>query len=541
MRPFARAVMVVIVLGTAFAVTGAPAQGSNAPSNGSGIRLTRAASSGRTGELGPAAARAMREGPLPADPAAVDRAKGRGGAEAQPSPVAQGPSGPGISPDPTTLLAWKGISQVDITPSDSTGTIGTTRYIENINSKVAIYDRTGALINSARLATWWSEVGASAFDPQVMWDPGTERFFYAGDAVFSGSDNRLALGWSKTASPSNLTTDWCKYEILYGSEFPDYPKLGDSRDFAIVGVNVFAGNPFRGSDVIAVGKPPAGTTCPDVATLPFGVGQNLRVGTSVQFTPVPANQTDANSTGWVLTRPAALPATNLGLFKVTRNADGTPNIQTSGTSISVTSFNIPPNAPQSSTVFTLDTLDARLTQAVSAIDPLRNNKVGIWTQHTVAGGAGSMVQWYEIDPVSATLLQSGLVKSRSLYTFNGAISPDRVVNGTVKLFGGSMVLGFDVSSASSFPAIRMVSKQGTDTQSKQVKVKSSPGPDLDFACAGLGYCRWGDYAAATPDPNAFDTITTTGVVWLTSMWTKDGRLTGSSGTSWQTWNWAAQP
>jgi hypothetical protein len=525
--------MAVVVLGAVFAVTGPSAQGSNAPSNGSGTRLTWAASLGSPGSVGPAAARAMREGPLPADPAAVDRAKGRDGAAAQASPVAQGPTGPGISPDPTTLLAWKGISQVDITPSDSTGSIGTMRYIEDVNSKVAIYDRTGVLIASAGLGSWWGEVGASVFDPQVMWDPGTERFFYTGDAVFSDSDNRLAIGWSKTASPSNLTTDWCKYQVTYGSEFPDYPKLGDSRDFAIVGVNVFAGNPFRGSDVIALGKPAAGTACPDPATLPFGIGRNLKVGTTDQFTPVPANQTDTNPTGWVLTRPAALPATKIGLFKVTKNADGSPNIQTSGTTVSVSSYTIPPNAPQSGTAFTLDTLDARLTQAVSAIDPLRNNKVGIWTQHTVAGGSGSMVQWYEIDPVSATLLQSGVVKSRSLYAFNGAISPDRVVNGTVKLFGGSMVLGFDVSSAGTFPAIRMVSKQ--------VKVKSSPGPDIDFACAGLGYCRWGDYAAATPDPNAFDTTTTTGVVWLTSMWTKDGRLTGSNGTSWQTWNWAAQP
>ena len=46
-----------------------------------------------------------------------------------------------------------------------------------------------------------------------------------------------------------------------------------------------------------------------------------------------------------------------------------------------------------------------------------------------------------------TLLQSGKVTSASLYNFNGAISPNRAVDGTVKSGGDSMVLGFDMSSS----------------------------------------------------------------------------------------------
>lgn len=47
----------------------------------------------------------------------------------------------------------------------------------------------------------------------------------------------------------------------------------------------------------------------------------------------------------------------------------------------------------------IDTGDGRLPQAISAIDPARAGALAIWTSHTVSGGAGSMVRWYEIDPV----------------------------------------------------------------------------------------------------------------------------------------------
>jgi hypothetical protein len=75
-----------------------------------------------------------------------------------------------------------------------------------------------------------------------------------------------------------------------------------------------------------------------------------------------------------------------------------------------------------------------------------------------------------------------------------------------------------------------------------VRVKGSPGFDVDFNCAGsTAVCRWGDYAAATPDPAA-PAGGATGVVWLSNMWNKDGStIDPSTGTAWQTWNWSANP
>jgi hypothetical protein len=529
-----------VVLPLVLTVQGAVADTGGGRSAGPHLEV---AAGGGDGTLGPAAARALRDGYLVPNQAAYEEAK-MAAARSVGLPATYAPRSAAA---PSAGVTWKGLSNAGVTPSDSTGAIGTTRYIETVNAKVGIYDRTETLITSASLDSFWHESGNNNFDPQVMWDARTKRFYYAGDSVASSLDNRLAFGFSKSASPNNATSDWCHYQLGYGGDFPDYPKLGDSRDFALIGVNVFTGNSFTGSDIVGIGKP-AGTsaisTCPDPSTFAFGIGRDITTanGITPAFTPVPATEVDSNGTGYVVARPSSVPATSLTILKVTKNLDGTPNIATTGASVSVPSYSIPPSAPQSGTGRTIDTSDTRPTQAVAAIDPSNDNAFALWTQHTVSGGAGAEVRWYEINPATATLLQSGKVTSATLFSFNGAISTDREVNGTTKAFGSDMVLGFNTSSSTTFPTIKMVSKLAGSAQSAPVKIKGSPGFDVDFNCAGsTAVCRWGDYAAATPDPAA-PSGAATGVVWLTGMWNRDGStINPATGTAWQTWNWSANP
>ena len=286
------------------------------------------------------------------------------------------------------------------------------------------------------------------------------------------------------------------------------------------------------SDLLGLTKPANGTitTCPDPSTFDLSVADGVKNhdGTFA-FSPEPANQTDTAGTGWVVATHRTGARTNLSLFKVTKAADGSANFQTTGTNVTVTSFSTPPDAPQSGTTSTLDTADGRLTQAVSAIDPARgaSGKVALWTQHTVAGGAGSEVRWYEIDPGADALFQSGKATSGSLYEFNGGISPNRVVNGTTTAFGSDMVMSFDTSSSSTHPVIKAVSKIGSAPQSAPITVKSSPSSLNDFTCSP---CRWGDYAGATPDPRP---PMGTSRVWIVNEWVVEpGSLFGSG---WGTW------
>src|SRR5262249_39307611 len=181
------------------------------------------------------------------------------------------------------------------------------------------------------------------------------------------------------------------------------------------------------------------------------------------------------------------------------------------------------------------------TQAVSAVDPAHASATGVWTQHTVFGGAGAQVRWYEINPATHSLIQKGTITSSSLFTFNGAISPDRRINGTSKKFGGDMVISVNQSSSSALPAIRVASKIGANAISALTLVATSAAADTGFDCMTAqqpNLCRWGDYAGASPDPAA-PTTGTTGQVWGSSMLAASGGSASSSG--WTTRNFAIKP
>ncbi len=448
---------------------------------------------------------------------------------------------------PSVVVSWRGLGPNGFSPSDATGAISPDRYIELVNSQIGVYDRNGTLLSQNSEGTWTGFGSAASGDGQIMWDTRDQRFYYAMLFIRAGSrpTNQLAFGFSKTATPSANAADWCSYHSTfgsYGSDFPDYPKLGQTSDFLLIGVNRFnsAGTIAKGSDVAWVTKPAPGpiTTCPALNTLRTGVQRLLlNADGSQAFTPVPGRQTDVAGTGYVVANKDAGAGTAniLSVYQVTKDTSTGKPIFSAPITVNVPAYAYPPSAPQPGTNFKLDTLDARLTNAWLAPDPNHGGALALWTQHTVAasaGGLGAEERWYEIDPTTGSLFQSGIVQSPSLYVFMGAISPDR--NGTTGQFGGSMVLAFNTSSSTSLPAAQMVSKVGSNPQSGFVLVATSPRADKDFTCSSSTPCRWGDYAGASPDPAA----TASGEVWVSIMLANGGN---AFSPGWTTQNWAATP
>jgi hypothetical protein len=492
--------------------------------------------------------RLVNDGARPLDPVAYAKAKAE--AEEKAASIHASGSAPLDVQLPVVGASWEGQFSVSIgeSPPDPTGAVGPTRYVELTNPRVGIYNRDGSLVAADDVDALTGLDLYETTDPQIIWDPTTQRFYYLfADLVH----NTLAWGFSKTDSPSGFRGEWCRYtaDFGYGSLFPDYPKLGDTADFLLVGVNMYRTPSFKydGADVDWITKPPAGplSTCP--AQNSFRIGKFRRLtnadGTPT-FTPVPADEPDTLSTGYVVAAADATHkyADSLTLFKVTKDAATGEARISAAAGLSVPRFSVPANAPQPGTTKTLETLDGRLEHAVAAVDP-RLGHAGLWTAHAVFGGAGSEERWYEIDPTGATpaLFQSGVATSPTLHVWNGAISPDRAVGPGGSGFGSNMVMGFDTSSSRQFSAIQMVSKIGTGPQSPFVLVQQSPGKNLDFSCSGSysnSGCRWGDYSGASPDPAAVLTGDT-GRVWLSNEWNV-ADVNGDA-IDWRTWNWAATP
>jgi hypothetical protein len=347
------------------------------------------------GTLSPAAKAAIVQGPLPFSDAdvAAKAAADRERAEAEKKTGGQRPFSPRrLAPIGEPVKIAGGFNKPGLpgglfapTPPDTTGAIGPTRYIQLVNSvPVLLTPTTGAGIfnrtNGASISTGaLNDLAATpsnvnSFDPQIIWDATTNRFYYVMDAVFSSTDNRLAFGFSKTADPGNVTTDWCHYTLAFGKTFPDFPKLGDSEFFTIIGVNNFLTNAegnksFTESQIIAISKPPFGTSCPEGSTLKTTLSAALRDSNgALVVTPVPAHQIDTNAIGYVVARNGSTPSDKLWFFSVTSGAAGHAEVGPAR-GVTVSSYEIPASASQPRVTQVLDTSDARNTQAVQAQDP----------------------------------------------------------------------------------------------------------------------------------------------------------------------------
>jgi Fibronectin type III domain len=513
----------------------APSAGAARPSDG--MALTFATVSGAHGSGGSA----HRPGFLAIHPQAYAHAKAVAERRANDrSPVSSPETG---TTDPAAGPSWQGQFETDLTPPDPTGAIGPNSYIELTNLRFGIYGRDGSLVSQGTMQDLSNLPQTDLSDPQIAWDPYTGLFYYV---ILDFNTNQFGIGFSRTSNPQSAA-DFCKYVASFGYGsliLPDYPKLGFSKDFLLIGANEFLlQSLYNGSDVDWMSKPAAGplSTCPDPSTFKLGSFKSLtNADGSSATTPVPAVQTDPNGTGWVTATPDASVSTGhfISLFPITKSGTGTALLGSPKT-LTVNAFDVPAQAPQPGGP-PIDTLDGRLEHTVSGVDPNHGSVNAIWTAHAVFGGAGSEERWYEIDPTGPSLLQQGKATSTTLDVWNGAVAPDRAVNGASTAFGADMVMGFNTSSSTQDTAIQMISKVGSNPQSGFVMVQQSPGIEDDYSCySPYGPpCRWGDYSGASADPAASPSGST-GNVWLSGEW--NVASTDSSGVDWRTWNWKATP
>jgi hypothetical protein len=463
----------------------------------------------------------------------------------------QTPQATGERRQPKPLSVFPGaIPTLGVTPPDPINAAGPTRVVSATNERLRMRNRSSGVSTAV---TWPALGTARISDPQVIWDPDTERFYFVildVDVPPFGKSNGVDFwyGFSRTDSPS-AAADWCVYPVSFGydvagssTKFGDQPHLGDTASFVFWGVNVFdeVHNGFFSPDVDWVQKPPAGdiTTCPTPDTLNEGVQSDIVTttpGSTAVYTPVGVNQTDSDATGYLVSLVvpwSGSAADKLGLITVTDGPDA-PTISSSAADIGVPLYGSPAFAVQRGTKQKIDTSDGRLTQAVSAVDPSNPGHVGIWTQHAVSViGNNDVVRWYEIDPAApSSPFRSGKIANRRLFIYNAAISPDRVVNGATAAFGDAMAMTFTTSSAQTDSTLWSVSKVGDGPISPWVLIKQSIAPEVDFTCSP---CRWGDFASASPDPAA-DTAAAHGVVWFSSEWNVRGGT--DTDLEWRTLDW----
>jgi hypothetical protein len=387
------------------------------------------------------------------------------------------------------------------TPPDTTGAIGPSHYLEFVNAKVGVYSRADlSLLSSRDLDVFVGRSGQNVFDPQIQFDPAGNRWLYVADDV-NGSQNFLALGWSKTADPSDLTNGWCRFVVGTGSAVEDFPKLGHDNNHIIIGSNSF-GNFFQTAHVWSVAKPANGDascTAPSVSVFGSSSSPLTTADGTIVFTPVPANTADSLASGFVVAADSPLIVASPAQIMAwhVSGPPASPSLVSDG-NMNVTGYGVPANVPQPGTSKVLDSSDTRLTQAVAHSDPDAGGAEAVWTQHTIAGPGGrSVARWYELLPASLSVRQQGTIQNASHFVFNAAISP--AVNGS------SAVIDYNIGSGTLLAQIRAQSRgtgMALGAMDSELTLGTSSAADQDFSCTHPNGppCRWGDYAGASPDP-----------------------------------------
>jgi hypothetical protein len=436
-------------------------------------------------------------------------------------------------------------SGADVTPPDTTGAIGPEDYVEFVNEEVVAYKRSNLAIVGTPVSLSAFTGGVAPCDPQIKYDPKSSRWFYSAircDGTLT--ENTLYVGFSKTSDPTDFSTaeghGWCGYKYKTGEFLEDYDKLGLDSSHIVIGSNDYQTLPevFLTAHILSLPKPASGKieTCPAASTLTTFGSEAEPLRTSVEShlasTPQPATVAGESASGYVvasdMTTPFSGNGSHLMIWQLAGSAE-TPELKALGAP-AVTAYTIPPNVPQPSGTDKLDTLDGRLTQAVAAADPGAGGAEAVWTQHTIAGGAGTVVRWYELLPGKLEVKQSGTISDPSLFIFNGAIAPT---------LSGGAVINYDTASKSALVRIAAQSRRSSDpagTMSGPLTLASSAAIDSDFSCPSVERrapsCRWGDYAGASVDPNNPD------VVWGSNQFDAAGK---AHEAQWATQNFALTP
>ncbi|NUQ70429.1 MAG: Ig-like domain repeat protein, partial [Chthonomonadales bacterium] len=448
------------------------------------------------------------------------------------------PSEPGLRPPderhilaPQTLGAsFAGISLQDqyssgsgMIPPDTCGAIGPNHYIELINGSAAIYNRAGTRLSHVTLNAFMAMTYGGvnyptnyAFDPRIVYDRRSSRFFAVALDAASGTNNHMILAVSRTSDPTGV---WDKYLIAVGKvdNFTDFPALGVDDNGVYIPVGMF---------------PPSGFTvriaCTRKASLIAG---SPSMGTVYYFedppgfyaTPQAAVNFDAVSpTGraWII-GANAYAYDNVNVASITWPVSGAPSIS-SVDSLSTPAFAQPPSAPAKGSTINIDTGDMRMQPAM-----IRGNRlyaarhIGVNGTGGATGADRCAVEWYEIDvsTASASVLQSG-----RLYDAAGSdplffFYPSIAVNGL-----GQMAVSFSDSNGSRYVAAETAGRlEGDSAGTLQSVLQIKPGSNKYTVTFGGSANRWGDYSASSVDPN--DDL---------SIWTIQEYATGTQNI-WGTW------
>jgi len=405
-----------------------------------------------------------------------------------------GPSGPTKSfkkqraPDLAASFEALGDNGMTI-PPDTNGAVGPEHLMVPLNSEVRIQTKTGTVLSTVGLHSFWSPLGVSdTFDPKVIYDPVSERFLFVTCAERSSASSSMLLAVSLDSDPTGLWYMWQLDGDATDTNWVDYPNIGVNNKWITFTANMYTivGDLFAGENIWAIDKASALDGGDITGTLFFQTDVGGTLAPCLTYSPDEPTQYLINT--W---NPSWEGSGLLRLFTITGPADGPTWTSTAlYPSASDWDYRFDP-APQLGSSEDIETNDSRMMNAV-----LRNGS--IWCTHAVAlpvdNPNRTAVKWWQIDPTDGSTIQSGVIEDTvsGMYYYFPSIAVNQ---------HDEVLLGFSGSSPATYAGGYYTYRDpATPTGTMESVSLMKAGEAPYFKDFGQGRNRWGDYSATCVDP-----------------------------------------
>ncbi|MCU1352316.1 MAG: hypothetical protein JWM05_1525 [Acidimicrobiales bacterium] len=394
----------------------------------------------------------------------------------------------------TVPTSFNGIGAAGYAPPDTNMAVGPTAILQNVNVKIAVYNKSGATVMAEKFTNAvFSGFGGPCEttnngDGIVRYDRQAGRWLISQFAW----TNLSAGPWYECVAISTTgdpTGSYYRYAFQYGA-FPDYPKFGVWPDAYYVTYNMFtAASSFAGGAACAL----------DRTRMLSGLSATqVCFSTSTSYgAPLPADvdgttQPPAGSPNPMVT--LGLTSTSLAYWNF--HVDfATPGNSTFTGPISLPVAAYTPVCggntciPQPAGGTALDSLADRVMNRL-AYRNVAGHQSLVMTHSVVAGGSGG-VRWYEFR------LSGGVLSVFQQSTW----APDsnfRWMGSAAMNTAGDIAMGYSVSSTSTMPSLRVTGRLAADPVNTMTQGEPSVIAGTGVQNGGLS--RWGDYATVEVDP-----------------------------------------
>jgi hypothetical protein len=404
--------------------------------------------------------------------------------------------------------SFPGVGASGYAPPDTNMAVGPNHILQTVNSRYAIYSKSGALlVGPNSLSSLWAPLGNTngcatnnGGDVVAQYDNLADRFVVTQLGGVSAPFSEC-IAISQTNDPTGA---YYLYSYPYGTTLNDYPKFGvwptTHNSAYLATYNLFTnGQSFNGGQLCAYDRTKMLAGDPTAQGICYTINQaNGFPAADGGFLPADLDGSTPpldGTPGYFL---------NYETFSSLRMYALTPNFATpSASTLSVETPDIPVAAfseacpptytcvPQSGTNQRLDTLGDRLMYRLA----FRNfgDHEALVVNHSVMNGSSVGVRWYELRaPVSTSgafsLYQQSTYAPDSVYRWMGSAAMDGA---------GNFAVGYSASSSTIHPAIRYAGRAATDptgTLGSEVSMMEGTGSQTN------GLSRWGDYSAMRIDP-----------------------------------------